>query len=174
MMRRWVTGTALLLALFAAAVARADAADPETDGTDAPAASAPREAGAPQASEKIFDLTLESLSATRLRPLFARDRSPPRSAAAPAEEAAAPEPEHQQPRDEEVTLSLQGIVLRGETRLVILKDHSTSNTIMLRSGEKFGRWQVIADNDHSATLISEDGRQTMDIFTNPESTIKPE
>lgn len=171
-MRGRAFGILLVVAACAAAAAQVDAADTESSAVVADSAPVAKEDGAARATNKVFDFTLESLSATRLRPLFARDRSPPRPAAAPVGEQQASEPQ-EAPREEEVTLSLQGIILRGETRLVILKDHSTSNTIMLRSGERFGRWQVVAENDHSATLISDEGRKTMDIFANPESTINP-
>jgi hypothetical protein len=104
-------------------------------------------------------LKLEDLSATRERPLFAPDRraAPPAPQPITAPVVSAPEKEEVQ----EVTprLSLRGIIRQGTATLIVLEDTASSTSIVVRSGDSYGRWRVSAESDNSVKLA--DGSQEL-------------
>jgi hypothetical protein len=108
-------------------------------------------------------LRLEDLAATRERPLFAQDRRPRRIAPPPADPlpvAAAP-PEQEAPKP---IPSLKGIIVEGESTLVVLEDESTSESVVVRSGDSFGPWQVVAETDHSVRLAAGGEEVVLELF----------
>jgi hypothetical protein len=106
-------------------------------------------------------LKLEDLSATRERPLFAEDRRPRRTAPPPADPVAVIEPE---PEDAKPIPSLKGIIVQGSSTLVLLEDQSTSESVIVHSGDTFGPWQVVAENDHSVRLAAGTEQVVLDLF----------
>jgi hypothetical protein len=102
-------------------------------------------------------LSLDTLKATRERPLFALDRRPlPPPAVATAPVKAAPPPK--------VVPTLRGIIMRPPEVLVMLQDRSTNESVVIRSGEDFGPWRVTVQSDHSVQLASGSERINLDMF----------
>jgi hypothetical protein len=93
-------------------------------------------------------LKLGDLAATRERPLFAPNRRPPEGPAPEAseEEAAAP----QAPPGP--AFALKGIIIQQSETLVLLDDMTTSRSVVVRSGENYGRWRVVAESANSVNL----------------------
>jgi general secretion pathway protein N len=104
-------------------------------------------------------LKLDELSATRERPLFAPDR---RSAPPPPPPVAAPvvsAPEKEEAQEAGQSLSLRGIIQQGATTLIVLEDTASATSIVVRSGESYGRWRVSVESDDSVKLA--DGSQEL-------------
>jgi general secretion pathway protein M len=124
----------------------------------------PATAAAPVAEDRtpaLRWLKLEDLSATRERPLFAEDRRPRRIAPPPSDPVAVIEPE---PEDAMPLPSLKGIIVQGSSTLVLLEDQSTSESVIVRSGDNFGPWQVVAENDHTVRLATGTEQVVLDLF----------
>jgi hypothetical protein len=111
----------------------------------------------PRASALPF-LKLEELTATRDRPLFAMDRRPQ----APAQPPPAIVP--QQPAKQRHEYTLKGVISQGASTFVLLEDLNTSETLLVRAGEKLGEWQITVDSDRSVTLIGEGGPIKLEMF----------
>jgi hypothetical protein len=91
-------------------------------------------------------LRLESLSATRDRPLFSQSRrrmSVEQTLSTAATQAAQPAgPPY----------SLTGIVLAGSETLVLLRDNTTSQLQTVRPGDSVGIWHVFVDSNYGVKL----------------------
>ena len=110
-------------------------------------------------------LTLDALSATRDRPLFAADRRKP---APPPIASAHPASVTQQPQGpQKPQLTLMGIIAAPSGTIILLRDRGTSQTLTIRSGETIGRWRVVADSDYTAKVS--DGKEgfTLEMFAEP-------
>lgn len=92
--------------------------------------------------------SLEQLSITRERPLFAPDRRP----AAVAPTITETRPEVVQPRAD---FRLTGIIVEGSVTLVVLKDLNGDQSVVVRAGDKFGPWRVTVGSDRVVTLAGE-------------------
>jgi hypothetical protein len=142
---------ASLLLLFACATA------PGPHAQERPAAQTDGQASA------LPWLRLDDLSATRDRPLFARDRRPRPSAPPPppAEPLALaePEPEPQKPAPP----ALKGIIVQDASTLVLLEDQASAEQVFVRSGDSFGPWRVIAASDHRVTLAAGGEQVVLDL-----------
>lgn len=106
-------------------------------------------------------LKLEDLAATRERPLFAPGRRPPPSPSPPPDplpvvEAAPEEPKPLPP-------SLKGIIQQGTSTLVLLEDSGTAEQVFVRSGDRFGPWQVVAESDHTVRLAAGGEQVVLDL-----------
>jgi general secretion pathway protein N len=107
-------------------------------------------------------LKLEQLSATRERPLFTPGRrraEPPRIAEIPVapvtiDEGAKP-PE----------IELTGLLEEADVTIVFLR--TSSQTVILRSGDKFGRWLVVADSKTSVKLTDGAEQMRLNMFKEP-------
>jgi hypothetical protein len=130
------------------------------------ASSIAQDAAAPVAEERpsaLPWLKLEDLAATRERPLFREGRRPPYvpPPAPPAEPApvaqVAPEPGTPIP-------TLKGIIRGGNATLVVLEDQMTSESVVVRSGENFGPWQVVAETDRSVRLATGDEQVVLNLY----------
>ncbi|HEX5959358.1 MAG TPA: hypothetical protein VFY92_11990, partial [Hyphomicrobiaceae bacterium] len=104
-------------------------------------------------------LKIEELSATRDRPLFAPDRRPPRPPPPRVVAPLASAPQKEKVEDTGPNFSLRGIIRQGAITLIVLEDKATSQSIVLRSGDSYGRWRVSADSDESVKLA--DGSQEL-------------
>ena len=92
-------------------------------------------------------LKLEQLAATRDRPLF----TPGRRRAAPPPPPSLPQV--LAPVDEEAKapeIELTGLIEDNDVTIVFLS--ASSETVIVRSGDKFGRWRVVADSKTSVKL----------------------
>jgi hypothetical protein len=112
----------------------------------------------------VPSLSLDTLSATRDRPLFAPNRRKP----APSHTPATPSLSSivsQQPQKPQ--LALMGIIVTGSETIVLLENTNTSEVATVRSGESVGPWQVVADSNYTVKLT--DGKQefTLQIFAEP-------
>jgi general secretion pathway protein N len=108
-------------------------------------------------------LNLDSLSATRERPLFAPDR---RKSAPPPAAAVSVHPETVQAQAPQATLELTGIVVSRLETVVLLRDPATSESIAIHPGEKVGRWLVLVDSNDNVTL--KDGTEELRLEMYPE------
>ena len=104
-------------------------------------------------------LKLEELSATRERPLFAPDRRPTPPPPPPVTAPVVSAPEKEEVQEATPRLSLRGIIRQGATILVVLEDAASSTSVVVRSGDSYGRWRVSAESDHSVKLA--DGSQEL-------------
>ena len=110
-------------------------------------------------------LTLGALSATRDRPLFARDRRKPvLPSVAPDHLAsgAKPPPGAQKPQ-----LTLVGIITAPRGTIVLLRDRSTSQFLTLRSGETIGRWRIVAISSYTAKVSDGKEEYILEMFAEP-------
>jgi general secretion pathway protein N len=99
---------------------------------------------------------LDELSATRDRPLFTPDRRrepPPRPTATVFQPP--------QPRPQ---FALKGIVAEGTATFVVLEDMNSSESIVVRAGEKMGDWRVTIDTERSVRLIGEGEEIKLQMF----------
>jgi hypothetical protein len=111
-------------------------------------------------------LELNSLSATRDRPLFA-----------PSRRKAVPPPTALQRKPEEVReevqqsrkphLALTGIIASSSQSIAFLRDTSTSESIAVHSGETIGRWRVVITTDHSVKLQDGSDEVELEMFVEP-------
>jgi hypothetical protein len=110
-------------------------------------------------------LTLDALSATRDRPLFAPDRrkpvlpsvTPDHPASGAKEPLGAQKPQ----------LTLVGIIAAPRGTIVLLRDRSTSQFLTLRSGETIGRWRIVATSNYSAKVSDGKEEYTLEMFAEP-------
>ena len=120
-------------------------------------------------------LSLDSLSATRDRPLFVPDRRkalppPPHARVAAGGNAqrstlaAVPPP---MPH-----LQLTGIFVDPADTLVFLRDDATSKSVAVHSGDTVGRWRVVADSDFSVKLIDGTREFRLEMFTTPDTRLR--
>jgi hypothetical protein len=112
-------------------------------------------------------LKLDDLSATRDRPIFAPDRRPPVVVSPPTEPPvlAEAEPEFEAPIP---IPALKGIIVQGSLTLVVLEDRTTAESIVVRSGDRFGPWQVVAENDRSVRLAAGGEQVLLDLYALPQ------
>jgi hypothetical protein len=109
-------------------------------------------------------LDLKSLSATRDRPLFVQDRRKflPKPAAVLPPRTTPAVQERKKPQ-----LTLMGIIEGLHGTLVLLQDATTSDLLTVRSGDRVGSWQVVADTSNTAKLISGNDEITLEMFAIP-------
>ena len=105
-------------------------------------------------------LKIDELSATRDRPLFAPDRR--KFMLAPTSAVATVDPGSPTPR-----FALMGIIVEPMTTIILLRDLARSDAVIVHSGERFGRWRLVADTDHSVRLWDGDERLHLKMFAGP-------
>jgi hypothetical protein len=107
-------------------------------------------------------LKLEQLSATRERPLFTPGRhrpEPPRPPDTPAASVTIEE------RTKSPEIELTGLIQETDVTIVFLR--TDSETVILRSGDKFGRWLVVADSKTSVKLTDGAEQMRLSMFKEP-------
>lgn len=115
-------------------------------------------AASPAASR--FELPpMESLQATRERPLFSPARRPPAVVAAP---------EGPMPITESASLpfELTGIALGGDERIAILHNKTTNEELRLREGDKVSAWELEAVAERFILLRGDGHRVRVWLFDN--------
>jgi hypothetical protein len=109
-------------------------------------------------------LNLDSLSATRERPLFAPDRrrpAPPPPVVAADQPAEHTESVRQPPAPKAQQLELTGIIVSASETIVLLRDPATSESVTVRPGDTVGPWRVSVDSNEAVTL--KDGNKELRI-----------
>lgn len=108
-------------------------------------------------------LNLDSLSATRERPLFAPSRRKP---APPPAAATAVHPETA-PQAPALRFELTGIVVSPLGTTVLLRDLATSQSIAVHPGEKVGRWFIVVDSNDKVTLKNGADELKLEMYPEP-------
>jgi general secretion pathway protein N len=129
--------------MFAACLAVAEAWASPLDRTGNPAGARSAELmGARQAvttaTNPLWAISIDALSATRERPIFSPTRRPPVIAAAvdvPVTKPPAPPPEPDHP-----LLSLIGTIVNGSTGIGIFVEAGKDNVLRLRTGQDHAGW----------------------------------
>jgi hypothetical protein len=155
-----ITASLVVIAAFMGAASAQE--QPPATATAAPAS----ESG----TSALPWLKLEDLSATRERPLFAQDRRPPRATPPPADPVPVAEAESETPRP---VPSLKGIIMQGSLTLVVLEDQTTSESVVVRSGDSFGPWQVVAETEHRVRLAAGSDEVVLDLLEGSEPEAEP-
>jgi general secretion pathway protein N len=117
-------------------------------------AKAPRQAarGTPLAAA-----SLDSLKATRERPLFSETRSPPVVAVAePVVAAPPPEPKPEEPAEPELTLV--GTAVSSEGPVAVFLNSSAREVVKLRVGEADSGW-TLRSVEPKSTILEKDSRE---------------
>jgi hypothetical protein len=131
--------------------------------TAAAQAQAPATEAQPDQMRALPWLKLEDLSATRDRPLFAQSRRPPAPPPAIAVPAVTSRQEEEAP-DPRPSLSLRGIIRQDSATLVVLEDNDTSESVVVRSGDSYGRWRVTAISDDAVKLADGTDELRLELF----------
>jgi len=102
-------------------------------------------------------LNLDSLSATRERPLFAPDRRkpvPPPPPVVVTDHAADPAEVEQRrlQATQRQRFELTGIITSESETIVLLRDPATSEYFTARSGDTVGRWRISVDSNDAVIL----------------------
>ncbi len=165
-----IVATSLALSLLGGglATARGQAGDPLVDGAVArtePDAGAPRDttpapasvedgeasAPAPARGNPLWTIPLDSLRATRERPLFSESRRPPAVAVVERPRAVAPPPPPEPVDPEPPALTLVGTIVGSDDTIAVFLDSTAGEVLRLRIGEEGSGW----------TLSSIDSRTTV-------------
>lgn len=103
-------------------------------------------------------LSLDTLSATRDKPLFSptRQRPPPVSAV-----VATPKPDETSIAESTTRYELVGIIAGADAVTILLRDPKKDELIKIRSGDHIGDWQVLAMSNYSVRL--QNGERNVDI-----------
>ncbi|MGY8667507.1 hypothetical protein Q3C01_34850 [Bradyrhizobium sp. UFLA05-109] len=117
-----------------------------------PSAPAQQPGGRARRGNPLWEVSLESLSVTRERPVFSSSRRPP--PAAVPEIAVAKPPSLPKPAQEErpLQLSLVGTVTGGDRSLGIFVDQISKSGLRLRIGEEHQGWTLQAVQGRAATF----------------------
>jgi hypothetical protein len=110
-------------------------------------------------------LNLDSLSATRERPLFAPDRRKP--APPPVARAEPIHPEAVLQASRLAKLELTGVIVGPLETIVLLRDPTTSESVAVHPGEKVGRWLVSVDANDNVTLKDGDEELRLEMYPEP-------
>ena len=116
-------------------------------------------------------LNLDSLSATRDRPLFAPDRRKP---SPPPVVPVARDPTQMaaQPRtQQEPQVQLTGIVVSSAGTLVLLRDLATSRSVAIQPGHNIGPWRVVVDSNYTVKLEAGAKAFRLEMFTEPDARL---
>lgn len=122
----------------------------DTPQTTLPAVLDQVPAQAPERGNPLWGISIESLHATRERPLFAPSRRPPSPAPAAALPAAKPAPVA--PVVDQPSLDLLGIVVGGGSGYAVFLNNSTRGIVRLRTGEGNNGWILQSVTDREAVL----------------------
>ena len=117
----------------------------------------------PSRAQDSSKLSIESLSATRDKPLFSPTRQKP-----PVQSAlvAAKEPDDKPATDENArpAYALVGIIAGADAVTVLLRDSKKDQLIKVRSGDRLGNWLVSATSNYSVQLQNGPRKLNLEIF----------
>lgn len=124
-----------------------DAPPPTVTLADAPSP-APSDNGVAPRGNPLWSMSLDSLTATRARPLFTPSRRPPVTEEAAPAPAAPPPP----PAKPSLQLTLLGTVVGRQEAYGIFLDPSRPTPLNLRAGATHNGWMLTAVAEREATL----------------------
>jgi len=124
-------------------------------------------AAAKEAQSALPWLSLDALSATRERPLFAPGRRKP---SPPPPVTVVPDPAgvaaqlrvQQQPQ-----FQLTGIIASPAETIVLLRDPTTSRSIAFHPGDNIGPWRISVDSNYTVELKAGAKAFRLEMFTEP-------
>lgn len=114
-------------------------------------------------SHPLAALSIESLAATRERPLFSPTRRPPAPPRAPVVAAAPPPPPPPPPEPPAVTFF--GVVAEGDGARALVRAGPENESLRVRVGDRIGDWAV-SDIDRRRLVLSFGDRlETFTLFS---------
>lgn len=105
----------------------------------------------------LWGITIESLHATRERPLFSPSRRPPTPAAIAAPLPPPPPP----PPPDKPGLALLGTVAGASVGYAVFLDNATHDILRLKTGEGQGGWILQSVKNREAVLVKNDRTAVM-------------
>lgn len=118
-------------------------------------------ARAPARANPLWDIPLDSLSATRERPLFSETRRPPVVAVAEPVRAVAPPPQEPPPTaPEPPPLKLVGTIAGRDQGVAVFMNSSARQVVRLRIGETDSGWTLRSVGPKTTTL-EKDSREVV-------------
>jgi hypothetical protein len=140
-------------------------------GAHAAALDAPIAGSAAQPGNPLWTIPLNTLTATRERPLFAPSRRPP-AQALPAVIANVPAPPPPSAEPEQLGLRLLGTIAGREGGIAICLNVATSEVVRVRTGESFEGWNLRAIRGREATFAKA-SRQEVLALPSPDDPRQP-
>lgn len=125
--------------------------------TPRPAASA-APTGQPATGNPLWAIPLDSLHATRERPLFSVSRRPPPAPVAQAEPVAPPPPPTPPAAPEQPQLILVGVVHSNKQNIGVFIDQTGQAVLRLHVGEQQNGW-IVRSVDLRATTLEKESQQ---------------
>ena|SRR5579871_4566231 len=104
-------------------------------------------------------LSIDALSATREKPLFSPTRQKPSAVSSVV--VAAAEQDEKPAIESDPQYELAGIIAGSDTVTVLLRDPKKNELLKVRSGDRIGKWEVVATSNYSVRLQS--GQRNLDI-----------
>jgi general secretion pathway protein N len=153
-----------LLALVCAACVMAP-------GARAAAPGAPVVGGAAQPGNPLWTIPLNTLGATRERPLFTPSRRPAMQAA-PAVIANVPPPPPPAAEPEQLGLRLLGTIAGRDEGIAICLNLATSEVVRVRTGESFEGWNLRTVRGREA-MFEKESQQTVLALPSPDDPRQP-
>jgi general secretion pathway protein N len=120
-------------------------------GAQAAAPDAPIASSAAQPGNPLWAIPLNTLTATRERPLFTPSRRPP-TQAVPAVIANVPPPPPPAAEPEQLGLRLLGTIAGRDGGIAICLNLATSEVVRVRTGESFNGWNLRTVRGREATF----------------------
>lgn len=105
-----------------------------------------------QSSNPLWGITIQSLHATRERPIFLPSRRPPMPAAIAAPRPAAAPP----PLPDKPALDLLGTVTGSDVGYAVFLDNTTHDIVRLRTGQRQDGWILQSVKNREAVLMKND------------------
>ena len=140
-------------------------------GAHAAAPDAPVAGSAAQPGNPLWTIPLNTLNATRERPLFAPSRRPAMQAA-PAAIANVPPPPPPAVEPEQLGLRLLGTIAGRERGIAICLNLATSEVVRVRTGESFEGWNLRTVRGREATF-EKASRQEVLALPSPDDPRQP-
>jgi general secretion pathway protein N len=140
-------------------------------GAHAAAPNAPMAGSVAQPGNPLWTIPLNTLTATRERPLFTPSRRPPMQAA-PAAIVSAPPPPPPAAEPEQLGLRLLGTIAGREGGIAICLNVATSAIVRVRTGESFEGWNLRTVRGREATF-EKASRQEVLALPSPDDPRQP-
>jgi general secretion pathway protein N len=129
-------------------------------GVSAAAEDVTPDAAAASPGNPLGGLSLDNLTETTQRPLFARTRRGP-------ETEAPPEPQEAPPPAQDSTYRLVGVIAAGDDTVVMLSEEATGAIRRIRAGDTVDGWRVTVVDPRTVMLQNGAERRTLTMFATP-------
>ena len=120
----------------------------------------------------LWTIPLNSLTATRERPLFTPSRRPPQSIPLAPVSLAPPPPPPKAEGPEQFPLQLIGTIAGGELSFAICLNLATNDVVRLKTGESFEGWALRTVRGREATFEKASRREVV-ALPSPEDAQRP-